>query len=381
MWNHKNQIRKGTRDKSGKLDGPSKGAGIFDTLASTGTDMLIEHGIPWLGKKAVEAGRYYASEALRNPKLQKKALDYALEKAAPLIQKAGSEALDQLSTKIRPNKKYKTDRKDLDQSGGAILDTILEQLGTPGKAASKSMDVIGKLIPSTQHVFDEYKSGEIAKRAFSTDTGVLSSQFWTGKAGKKTLEKYKDYPCDSMVKIGSKYHNTPACSSYKNIGWHPPTWDEYEKGIKGRPTTGGSIDIHKVIGKLPKPKGGWTLPGHKFTGPYNDLENQVKWDPKTGEILEIYDKPTGKTDAIAMQHDVDYSVCKDDKKCKNEADRKMVKALDSVPYNERQWGHWMARNMINTKQKLGLGRRPPADLSVPKNVKSRRVKTLGGKKN
>ena len=194
--------------------------------------MLIHHGIPWLGKKAVEMGRYYGSEALRNPKLQKKALDYALEKAAPFIQKTGSEMLDQLSTKIRPNKKYKTDRKELD---------------------------------------------------------------------------------------------------------------------------GGSLDIHKAIGKLPKPKGGWTLPGHKYTGPYNNLENQVRWDEKTGEILEVYDKPTGRTDAIAMQHDVDYSVCQDDKKCKNKADRKMVKSLDSVPYNERQWGHWLARNMINTKQKLGLG--------------------------
>ena len=87
----------------------------------------------------------------------------------------------------------------------------------------------------------------------------------------------------------------------------------------------------------------------------------------TGEIVEIYDQPTGKTDAIAMQHDVDYSVCKDDRKCKNEADRKMVKALDNVPYNERQWGHFLARNIINTKQKLGLGVKP-------KNVKSRRVK-------
>jgi len=57
-----------------------------------------------------------------------------------------------------------------------------------------------------------------------------------------------------------------------------------------------------------------------------------------------------------MQHDVDYSVCKDDWKCKNKGDRKMVKALDKlfVPYNERQWGHWLARNLINTKQKLGL---------------------------
>ena len=89
----------------------------MDTLASTGTDMLIQHGIPWLGKKAVEMGRYYGSEALRNPKLQKKALDYALEKATPFINKTGSEMLDQLSTKVRPNKKYVTDRKDLDGSG------------------------------------------------------------------------------------------------------------------------------------------------------------------------------------------------------------------------------------------------------------------------
>ena len=81
----------------------------------------------------------------------------------------------------------------------------------------------------------------------------------------------------------------------------------------------------------------------------------MRYNPETGEIYEIYDQPTGKTDAIAMQHDVDYSVCKDNRKCKHEADRKMVKSLDSVPYKERQCGHWLARNAINTKQKLGLG--------------------------
>ena len=118
---------------------------------------------------------------------------------------------------------------------------------------------------------------------------------------------------------------------------------------------GRGIDIHKQIGKLPKPKKGWTLPGHKYTGPYNDLENQVRYDPVTGEILEIYDQPTGATDAVAMQHDVDYSVCGDDRKCKNKADRKMVKSLDAIPWKERQWGHALARNMINTKQKLGMG--------------------------
>ena len=29
----------------------------------------------------------------------------------------------------------------------------------------------------------------------------------------------------------------------------------------------GAIDIHKVIGRLPKPKRGFTLPGHYYTGP------------------------------------------------------------------------------------------------------------------
>ena len=134
---------------------------------------------------------------------------------------------------------------------------------------------------------------------------------------------------------------------------------------------GGSRDIYKAIAKLPKPESVFTLPGHKYTGPYNPLDKQLKYDKDTGKILEIYYKPTGKTDAIAMQHDLDYSMCKHNKKCKNEPDRKMVKALDAVPYNERQWGQFLARNMINTKQKLGIG--------GSKKEKSRRVKT--GRKN
>ena len=169
---------------------------------------------------------------------RKKDIDYALDKLNPMIQNVGSQALNQLSTKIRPKKNYKTNRKDLD---------------------------------------------------------------------------------------------------------------------------GGALDIHKAIGKLPRPASGWTFPGHKSTGPKDDLENQVKYNPETDEILKIYDQPTGSTDAVddkistTMQHDVDYSVCGDNRKCKNKADRKMVKSLDAIPYNERQWGYWLVRNIINTKQKLGLG--------------------------
>ena len=128
-----------------------------------------------MGRKAAEMRSYYGSEALRNPILQKKAIDHALDKLSPMIQNVGSQAFDQLSTKIRLKKNYKTNRKDLD---------------------------------------------------------------------------------------------------------------------------GGAIDIHKQTGKLPKPAGGWTLPGHWYTGPYNDLENQVRYHPETGEILEIHDQPTGPTDAV-----------------------------------------------------------------------------------
>ena len=124
-------------------------------------------------------------------------------------------------------------------------------------------------------------------------------------------------------------------------------------------SSGGALDIHKAILKA-APRKGFTLPGHKYTGPGDPLDSQLKYDPQTGKILEIYDEPTGRTDAVSMQHDVDYSVCgnkpkEEQVRCKNEADRKMVAALDAFPWKERQWGHAMARTMINTKQKLGLG--------------------------
>ena len=122
---------------------------------------------------------------------------------------------------------------------------------------------------------------------------------------------------------------------------------------------GRGIDIHNAILKV-APKKGFVLPGHNYTGPGNPLESQLKYDPDTGEKLEIYQQPTGRTDAVSMQHDVDYSVCsnkpkREQVKCKNEADRRMVKSLDAIPWKKGQWGHALSRTMINTKQKLGLG--------------------------
>lgn len=82
---------------------------------------------------------------------------------------------------------------------------------------------------------------------------------------------------------------------------------------------------------------------------------KLRHDSNTEEILEIWDQQTGATDFAAMQYDVDNGVCKDDGKCKNEADRKMLKSLDPVPYKDKQWSHFLAINMINTKQKHDIG--------------------------
>ena len=53
------------------------------------------------------------------------------------------------------------------------------------------------------------------------------------------------------------------------------------------PTSGGAIDIHKMIGKLPKPKGGWTPSKYKYMGPYNPLQNQLEYDKNTGEVTKM----------------------------------------------------------------------------------------------
>ena len=62
-----------------------------------------------------------------------------------------------------------------------------------------------------------------------------------------------------------------------------------------------------------------------------------------------------------MPYDVDYSICKNDKEYKHKADKKMVKALDAIPWKERQWGYAGVRNAIAAKQKLGLGLQPGSE--------------------
>ena len=167
-------------------------------------------------------GRYGASELMRNKNLQKKAINYGINKLTPFFQDYVGTALDELSTKVRPDIKYKTDRPELE----------------------------GKI-----------------------------------------------------------------------------------------------IDIHKWIGKLPRPKAGFTPGKYKYMGAYNPLEEQLEYDPET---------------EISAYHDICYDMGKN----KGERDKEMVQSLDKIPYGEMpKWGS-TARFLINTKQKLGLG-------ANSKNVKRR----------
>ena len=115
-----------------------------------------------------------------------------------------------------------------------------------------------------------------------------------------------------------------------------------------------TIDIHKAIGKLPIiPKRGFVLPNMNYCGAYNPLDKQLIYD-KNGNILRYMQKPSGNTDAICAQHDVDYTLAKN-LKDKHIADEKMIKAINKLPYNQQQYGTFLVKNIIRSKKKLGMG--------------------------
>ena len=129
------------------------------------------------------------------------------------------------------------------------------------------------------------------------------------------------------------------------------------KLIKGK-----GFDIHKLIEKLPRPKKGWTLPGHRYTGPFNPLQDQLD---KEGNPLPG-NEPFNQVDATALTHDINYQKCdetysnpKDILKCKHSADRTMLKTLKEIsPKNLRERiDRLFVRGVIGAKHKLGLGTR------------------------
>ena len=103
--------------------------------------------------------------------------------------------------------------------------------------------------------------------------------------------------------------------------------------------------------KLLRPKAGFTPSKYKYMGPYNPLEQQLSYNPNTGEVTEWKVKPYNNVDEIVAYHDIGYDM----EKNKGDCDREVIQSLDSIPYGEMpKWGQ-TAKFFINTKQKLGLG--------------------------
>ncbi|MCV6575186.1 MAG: hypothetical protein OIF58_05575, partial [Cohaesibacter sp.] len=114
---------------------------------------------------------------------------------------------------------------------------------------------------------------------------------------------------------------------------------------------GKGVDIHKMIGKLPRPKAGWTPGKYKYMGAYNPLHEQLEYDPETGEVLKWKVMPYNKVDEVSAYQNICYDMGRD----KGECDREMIKSLDQIPYGEMPKWRSTARFLINTKQILGLG--------------------------
>ena len=191
-----------------------------------------------------------------------------------MIQNVGSQALNQLSTKIRPKRKFKIDRKDLD--GGAlyhrkptITDKIAEGAAmfvNPTASRSSAFKLLGT--QGLKGITDNVKY-------YRGGAGIIDKAVKIGIAGspwqvdyKKGLELLKDPTLFKGPSL-SKEQMKENVKKYKQLyeiakkNGYKGSYSKFVKeiGVASGPTFtfpgfGGSLDIHKAIGKLPKQKGG-----------------------------------------------------------------------------------------------------------------------------
>ena len=225
----------------------------------------------------------------------------------------------------------------------------------------------GGVNPTLQYAFDEAKiagyQGNLHQFARTTGlTHELTGGNLVFDAVKLGWDKLAKGAVDKAVQAEKKHqvykkdkkpHFENSWRAAKELGYKHDYFTFY-LSLTNRPlgwTMGSGVDIHKRIGKLPKPKAGWTPGKYKYMGPYNPLEKQLSYDPETGKVTEWKVKPFNKVDEIAAYHDI----CYDMGRPKGDCDREMVQSLDAMPHGEMpKWGS-TARFLINTKQKLGLG--------------------------
>ena len=117
--------------------------------------------------------------------------------------------------------------------------------------------------------------------------------------------------------------------------------------------TGGKFDLVNALNnKLPHPKKGWVLPGYRYLGPANPLEEQLDENDKPRPGFE----PVNGLDTVALHHDIctrDAEALKDKHKC----DQIMLDELKEL--KPKTFGEKVAKKLsygvIAAKKKLGWG--------------------------
>ena len=121
---------------------------------------------------------------------------------------------------------------------------------------------------------------------------------------------------------------------------------------------------------------------NRYTGPGNPVQQQVDFNPYTGEIYKVYDPPSSNNDRCSMFHDIKYTVAensggdpKDIKNRKLDADKEWLDCFKPrSPYD------MLAYSAIKSKKTLGLGNNPneilSQELHKPKRINFERRRVI-----
>ena len=112
----------------------------------------------------------------------------------------------------------------------------------------------------------------------------------------------------------------------------------------------------KLANKLGIPLKNWHLPGHKFTGPFTELDKRID---ENDNPLPGYE-PFNQIDEIAMRHDICYRDAdsdKTDEKTRKICDKKMLDNLNSIKTKgiREKIDYLIVKPIIWIKHKLGMG--------------------------
>ena len=134
--------------------------------------------------------------------------------------------------------------------------------------------------------------------------------------------------------------------------------------------------ISKIASKIGIPLKNWHLPGHKYTGPFTELDKRLDANEKPLPGFEPYNQ----IDAIALNHDLCYKHAdekKTDSLTRKVCDKQMLNELDNTKTKgiREKIDYAIVKPIIWLKHKLGLGLEEAKELHKPirKKFKRRRV--------